>query len=198
MLDHTNNACRQVQLLARRFHPSAQNVLLHEASRRRLPADFGVLAFQNIGGHPGQHGEILIDRLRGAVVVVPDFRAGRVNLAQRSNVAALDRFEQPIRHFERLFQGGLRLRHMLTPLVGAAEADPPGLDAGVLGAAGLDSAAAVEGGALTVGSGVGTDTVGSGPAWLGSDAGLAASDGTGAAAISAVPAPYSYTSTPPR
>ena len=36
---------------------------------------------------------------------------------------------------------------------------------------------------------VGTDTIGIGPAGLVSDAGLAPSDGTGAAAISAVPAP---------
>ena len=45
--------------------------------------------------------------------------------------------------------------------------------------------------ALDDASGVGTDTVGSGPGAVGSDAGLAAADGTGADAISAVPAPYS-------
>jgi hypothetical protein len=44
-------------------------------------------------------------------------------------------------------------------------------------------------GALDVDCGVGTDTIGSGPPEVGADAGLAASDGTGAAAISAVPAP---------
>ena len=42
---------------------------------------------------------------------------------------------------------------------------------------------------VVVAAAVGTDTVGIGPAELGSPAGLAPSDGTGAAAISAVPAP---------
>lgn len=50
-------------------------------------------------------------------------------------------------------------------------------------------AAGTAGGALDVASGVGTDTVGSGPEVLGAAAGLATSDGTGADAISAVPAP---------
>jgi hypothetical protein len=50
-------------------------------------------------------------------------------------------------------------------------------------------AAGAGGGALDVASAVGTDTVGRGAADVGDDAGLAASDGTGAAAISAVPAP---------
>ena len=42
---------------------------------------------------------------------------------------------------------------------------------------------------VAVATAVGTETVGIGPAEVGSDAGLADSDGTGAAAISAVPAP---------
>ena len=53
----------------------------------------------------------------------------------------------------------------------------------------LDADAAGTGGALDDAWGVGTDTVGSGPEEVGADAGLAASDGTGADAISAVPAP---------
>ena len=56
---------------------------------------------------------------------------------------------------------------------------PPAL---VGGAAGVAIGAAVS-------TTVGTLTVGIGPAELGADAGLAPSDGTGADAISAVPAP---------
>ena len=55
---------------------------------------------------------------------------------------------------------------------------------------GLDAdAVGIAGGAVDVGSGVGTDTIGIAPEELGAGEGLAASDGTGAAAISAVPAP---------
>jgi hypothetical protein len=45
------------------------------------------------------------------------------------------------------------------------------------------------GGALALASGVGTETVGNGPEEVGTVAGVAFSDGTGADAISAVPAP---------
>ena len=59
------------------------------------------------------------------------------------------------------------------------------LDAG----ADVDAPLEAAGGALDVAIGVGTVTVGSGPDDVGSEPGLATSAGTGAAAISAVPAP---------
>ena len=62
-------------------------------------------------------------------------------------------------------------------MVGTGVGMLPGL---VMGADGVSVEVAIA---------VGTLTVGIGPAGLASDAGLAASDGTGAAAISAVPAP---------
>ena len=43
--------------------------------------------------------------------------------------------------------------------------------------------------ALGIAIGVGTETIGSAPEEVGADSGLAASEGTGADAISAVPAP---------
>ncbi len=83
---------------------------------------------------------------------------------------------------------------MLTPALGVAEGSAVGLEVGVLRgigeSVGLDAdGAGIAGGAVDVGSGVGTDTVGSAPEGLGAGEGLAACDGTGAAAISAVPAP---------
>ena len=53
----------------------------------------------------------------------------------------------------------------------------------------VDADAAGAGGGPEVAIEVGTETIGSGCEEVGADAGLAASDGTGAAAISAVPAP---------
>jgi hypothetical protein len=82
----------------------------------------------------------------------------------------------------------------MVALDGAPEGCEVGFAVGMLPGFG-DSIAAEEagagagGGALEVASAVGTDTVGSGPPEAGDDAGLAASDGTGADAISAVPAP---------
>ncbi len=62
-----------------------------------------------------------------------------------------------------------------------------GLDADGAGIAG--GAVDVGIGAVDVAIGVGTDTSGIPPEEVGAGEGLAASDGTGAAAISAVPAP---------
>jgi hypothetical protein len=92
-------------------------------------------------------------------------------------------------------------RYMLTAPVGAGDGCTLGFgDSAAAGAAGeladADAAAAGATGVM-VGIGVGTDTVGTGPAVLGADDGLAASPATGCDAISAVPAPYSYTNTPP-
>ena len=93
---------------------------------------------------------------------------------------------------------------MLTAPVGVADGEAVGFGEsaadGVDGeAAGADAAGGGAGGAAVgVGFDVGTVTVGIGPAEVGADDGLPASLGTGADAISAVPAPYSYTSSPPR
>ncbi len=55
---------------------------------------------------------------------------------------------------------------------------------------GLDAdVAGIAGGGVDVAIGVGTDTIGIAAEEVGADEGLAASDGTGAAAIRAVPAP---------
>ena len=62
-----------------------------------------------------------------------------------------------------------------------------GLDADAVGIAG--GAVDVGSGVVDVGSGVGTDTIGIAPEEVGAGEGLAFSDGTGAAAIRAVPAP---------
>jgi len=79
---------------------------------------------------------------------------------------------------------------MLTPLVGEPDGCALGLEAGVVSVGDVEGAGA---GVTEVGVGmgvdVGTDTVGRGPEELSSEEGLAASEGTGAAAISAVPAP---------
>ena len=83
--------------------------------------------------------------------------------------------------------GVLLIRHIVAAV---ADADGAIVGTGVamlpalVADAGADGVPWVE-----VAIGVGTDTVGIGPAELGSAAGLAPSDGTGSDAISAVPAP---------
>jgi len=64
-----------------------------------------------------------------------------------------------------------------------------GMGAGIDDDVDADADAAGAGGGPEVAIEVGTETIGSGCEEVGADAGLAASDGTGAAAISAVPAP---------
>lgn len=101
-------------------------------------------------------------------------------------------------------QGAPSTAYMLTAPVGFADGESAGF--GESAAEGVDGAAAdadaagagAGGAAVGVGFEVGTVTVGIGPAEVGADDGLAASLGTGADAINAVPAPYSYTSSPPR
>jgi hypothetical protein len=78
-------------------------VLLNEPGVCRLPANFRVRDFRDVSDNPAKHRQILIDGLGSAIVVMPDFGAGRVDIANRGHVAALDRFEQPIRDLKRLF-----------------------------------------------------------------------------------------------
>ena len=56
VLDVANDARGEAQFLPRRFHTPAHHVLLHEAGRSRVPANFGVRNVRNVGDHPSEYG----------------------------------------------------------------------------------------------------------------------------------------------
>src|ERR1022692_3106335 len=91
VLDRGDDTGRQRDLFI--LEASAQNVLLHEAPRRRLTAHLGVLQPLDIGDYPLQHGEVLLDALRDIVVVVPDLGVGGVDISNRFYVTRFDRMK---------------------------------------------------------------------------------------------------------
>src|SRR5665213_3311633 len=94
-LDGRDDTGRQRELLV--LEASAQNMLLHEAARSRLAADLGVFQPLDIADHPLQHREILLDALRDVVIVMPDLGFGRVDIANRFDIAGFDRMKKFVR-----------------------------------------------------------------------------------------------------
>jgi hypothetical protein len=76
-------------------------MLLNEAGGRGLAANFRIGDFGNVCDDPFEDGKILVNRLLGAVEVVPDFGMRRVEAANCGDIATLDRFEKPVGDFER-------------------------------------------------------------------------------------------------
>ena len=163
---------------------STQHVLLHESVRRRLQAHLGILHVLDVADDPFQHREILLDALRDAIVVVPDFRLRCVDVADRIDVAIFDSAEKFACGLHRL------LDSLMNPyaLQDAAWPWPSRSEIGVGNVVddrrgGRHIAIAVAVGTFTVGS----DSFGIGVAVSGVSAALGG-------LISAVPTPYSYTS----
>ena len=89
--------------------PPAQDVLLQHPVRGRRAPDEVVAQARDGPVEPLQDLQVVLDRLLEQVVVVPDQSVGCVDLAQRAQVAGLDRGEETDDEFLVLADGGASL-----------------------------------------------------------------------------------------
>src|SRR6185312_15681814 len=80
-----------------------EQMLLDEAAFEDIEPAPRVMALGDVADEALQHLEILVGGDRRAVIVVPDDRIGRVDVAHGFKVAALDRVEETLRQLARRF-----------------------------------------------------------------------------------------------
>src|SRR5579872_2722191 len=86
-----------------------QKMLLDEAAFEDVEPAPRVVTFRDAANEALQRLEILIGRDRRAIIVVPDDRIRRVDVAHRLEITALDRVEETLRQLARRFVGHARL-----------------------------------------------------------------------------------------
>ena len=92
-----------------------QHVLLHEALGGPEPADLFIAQLAHVPDEPSQDPQILVQRLRDAIVVVPHDRVGGVDSTHRFEVGGDDRGEQTLGELD------VRVAHASSLITGRAQ-----------------------------------------------------------------------------